>query len=143
MAAGRGRLDTLLRVRRIEEDRVKAELARANVAHREAEAAVQRAHGVYRERAQDRPRGAVAEFLGAQQRAAAAAKSVVLAGSALQEVTRRTESAREEVRIAVLRSEGLQRLVERAAQALLAETLAADQRTAEESRAAKKPRGRR
>lgn len=146
--ASRSRLDTLLRVRRIEEDRAKAALAAARAEQRRAEARVAAAGETYRAIADGGARepgsgAALTSFRHQVSLAAAAAKSLRHAGIEQEERSATTEQALDEVRVAAMRSEGLQRLVDRAAQEREQEILAADQRTAEESMAGKKARGRR
>lgn len=143
MSRDRERLDTLLRVRRLEEDQAKAELARANEAHRAAQRAVDRAEETYAARQHAIPEGSIGDFLRQYNTLRTAAMAVVASTSRCEEASAATEQARGQVREASMRSEGLQRLVDRAAQARADEILAAEQRTAEESRAGKKPRGRR
>ena len=135
--------DTLLRVRRIEEDRAKAEMATAAMAEREAA-------GILAQREADypalvRPPDAETELVDFRRHhvaAEAAAASVTQATSALESAHEQSESARGALRAAAMRTQGLERLVERAREERLAEMLNADQRTAEES-ASRKRKGRR
>ena len=134
MATFRTPYDTLLRVRRIEEDTAKAALAAANHARREAQARLQAGLGHYGD-ARHLPDGetGVAAFLGRLAHARSAAQEVQLAGSAVEQADGARAEALEGVREASMRSQGLERLVERAQEAHLHEMLAADQRAAEES----------
>ncbi|WP_040157710.1 flagellar FliJ family protein [Mobilicoccus massiliensis] len=135
--------DTLLRVRRIEEDRAKAEMAGAAVAEREAAAVLARRENDYPELV--RPPDAETtydEFRAHHRMAEAAAASVTQARQAVESAHEQTESAREALRAAAMRTQGLERLVDRAREERFAEMLDADQRTAEES-ASRKRKGRR
>jgi len=135
--------DTLLRVRRIEEDRAKAEMATASIAEREAAGTLERRRADYPRLV--RPPDAetpLVDFRRHQVSAEAAAASVTQATQAYESAHEQTESAREALRAAAMRTQGLERLVERAREERLAEMLDADQRTAEES-ASRKKKGRR
>lgn len=135
--------DTLLRVRRIEEDRAKAEMAQAAIAEREAVGTLQRREDDYP--ALVRPpdaETALVDFRRHQVSAEAAAASLTQARQAAESAHEQTESAREALRAAAMRTQGLERLVERAREERLTEMLNADQRTAEES-ASRKKKGRR
>ncbi len=129
--------DTLLRVRRIEEDRAKAALAAANLAHRQAEATVEQRRADVA--AISSPDGEI--DLGAFRRHAAhtvsAAKAVVWSAAIAEKTGDARLAAVEDTRRASMRTQGLERLVDRAKEARVAEMLAADQRTAEESMAGK------
>ncbi len=145
MAGKRDRLQTLLRVRRIEEDQAKAALAAANHTLRAAEGRVDSALQEYSSRQTDEPVASADSLDGFMNRYLAgqtAARAVVLAQSRREDACAATEQARDVVQKASMRSEGLQRLVDRAAQERRNEILAADQRTAEEGRASRKLRGR-
>ncbi|MDO5711285.1 MAG: hypothetical protein Q4P32_06045 [Micrococcales bacterium] len=136
--------DTLLRIRRIEEDKAKAALAVANHAQRAAAAALQDRRSYYASAAVA-PDGET--DLGAFQRqvahGTAAARAVGIAAGSLQSSQRTTQQAIEATRAASMRSQGLEKLVARAKDAWMHEMLAADQRTAEESMAGKRGRARR
>ncbi|MDO5629450.1 MAG: flagellar FliJ family protein [Mobilicoccus sp.] len=135
--------DTLLRVRRIEEDRAKAEMATAAIAERHARGVLDTRLGEYPDLV--RPPDAettLADFRRHQASADAAASSVTLARSAVESAHEQTESARDELRQAAMRTQGLERLVERAHQERFAEMLDADQLAAEES-ASRRKKGRR
>ncbi len=134
MAKFRTPYDTLLRVRRIEEDKAKGELAVANRAQREAAAALESRREYYSSISQ-LPRGET-DLGGFRRRVAhgvAAAQAVGIAAHSLEQAQRTTQSAISTVRRAAMRSQGLERLVDRAKEARWREMLAADQRSAEES----------
>lgn len=135
--------DTLLRVRRIEEDKAKAALAVANHAQRAAAAVLQDRHEYYTSTTAP-PDGET--DLGAFRRAvahgAAAAQAVGIAAEALESSRLTTQEAIEATRLASMRTQGLEKLVDRAREARMQEMLAADQRTAEESMAGKTARRR-
>ncbi len=142
MAAKRGQLDTLLRIRRLEEDRAKAELAAANLAEREAQAHLESRRESYR---QHDPNGVdldPAAFLRTRTAGAALGAGIVQAEQRCDCAAAASEESRGTMRVARMRTQGLERLVERAAQARFEEMLAVDQRTAEESMASKKRGGR-
>ncbi len=130
--------DTLLRVRRIEEDKAKAALAVANHAQREAAARLDASREYYSSVAAP-PNGET--DLGAFRRAVAhgtaAAQAVGIAAGALESSQRTTQQAIDATRKASMRTQGLEKLVDRAREARMKEMLAADQRTAEESMAGK------
>lgn len=142
MAAKRGQLDTLLRIRRLEEDMAKAKLAAANLAEREAQVHLESRRESYRQ--SDLTAGDVdpAAFLRARAAGAALGAGIVQAEQRCESAAEATQESRGTMRVARMRTQGLERLVERAAQARFEEMLAADQRTAEESMASKKRGGR-
>ena len=127
--------DTLLRVRRIEEDKAKAVLAAANHAHREAQAAVT----ARQERVAGLPGPDPEMDLGAFRshvaHTVAAVDAVGWAAARAEKTGEARAAAVETTRQASMRTQGLGRLVERAKEARVQEMLAADQRTAEESMA--------
>lgn len=135
--------DTVLRVRRVEEDKAKAEMAAASAAEREAVATLQSRQADYptlvRPPDSETP---LVDFRRHRVSAEAAAASVTQARQAVESAHGQTESAREELKAAAMRTQGLERLVERAREERFAEMLRADQQTAEES-ASRKKRGRR
>jgi hypothetical protein len=139
----RDRLDLLLRVRRIEEDQAKAVLAHANDHARRAVADLDRARRDYA--AAPAPVDGVdsAAFLRRQSAAVAAAASVMAADHRRVDAAEQAGQARSAALAASTRSQGMERLLERADQARLADFLAADQRAAEESRAGTRTGGRR
>lgn len=143
MTAERGQLATLLRIRRLEEDMAKAKLAAANLAERAAQAHLEARRETYR---QSDLTAAVdvdaAAFLRSRAAGAALGAGIVQAEAGCENAAAATQESRGTMRVARMRTQGLERLVERAAQARFAEMLAADQRTAEESMASKKRGGR-
>jgi flagellar protein FliJ len=148
MGSRRQRLDTLLRIRRIEEDLAKGRLATAYQAARAAQARLDEINGRYDESTASEadpaasPSGATKQsFLRRHQEVTALAQGVMIAGHRVVEAGEDVVQEREGVRTTSMRVEGLERLVDRARQAQDAETLAADQRTAEESRARPATRG--
>lgn len=144
MAKFRTPYDTLLRVRRIEEDKAKAGLAEANGAERAARAA-------FAARVEEYPRliappndeTDLGGFRRHQVRARAAAESVTLARQRVESAADQTNQARDVVRVASMRTQGLERLVDRAREERQREILTADQRTAEESATGLRRRARR
>lgn len=131
--------DTLLRVRRIEEDRAKAEMATASHTEREAQATF--ADRVEAYPTLVRPPDAETDLVGFRrhhQTSQAAASSVTQAAQAAESAHEQVESAREALRAAAMRTQGLERLVDRAHEERFAQMLRADQRTAEESVSRKK-----
>lgn len=135
--------DTLLRVRRIEEDKAKAGLAIANGAQRSAQTHLDDRVNEYPSLV--RPPDAETDLGGFRRHhalAEAAAASVTQARQRVEEAQTATEEARGVVRTAAMRTQGLERLVDRAREERFAEMLTADQRAAEES-ATRKKKGRR
>lgn len=134
--------DTLLHVRRIEEDKAKAALAEANVAERTA-------RGLLAARTAEYPTVVrypdaetdVAGFRRHHAIAHAAASSVTQAHRGVEEAREATGQALGGVRAASTRTQGLERLVERARDKRLDELLTADQQAAEES-ATRRKKGR-
>lgn len=128
--------DTLLRVRRIEEDKAKAALAEANLGLRRAQETLD-ADRAYYARVSSPTHGetAIGGFLASAAHAAAAAREVGVARAHVEEAADSRGLAVEATRVASMRTQGLERLVERAHEAHVQEMLAADQRTAEESMA--------
>lgn len=126
--------DTLLRVRRIEEDRAKAGLAAANAERRRAQDRLDASRAGYA-RAATPPHGEtdLAAFSAHAFHARSAAQAVGVARTELEKSDEARGEAIEVTRQASMRTQGLERLVERAREARAAEMLAADQRTAEES----------
>ena len=130
--------DTLLRVRRIEEEKAKAALAVANHAQRAAAATLEDRRAYYASAAAQ-PDGEtdLSAFRRAVAHGTAAARAVGIAAGALESSQRTTQQAMAATRRASMRTQGLEKLVERAKEARMKEMLAADQRTAEESMAGK------
>ncbi|MBK7722275.1 MAG: hypothetical protein IPI32_08645 [Austwickia sp.] len=141
--AKRSQLDTLLRIRRIEEDVAKGHLAAANLAVRQAEETLNARHDAYRQAAVVGGEAAPADFLRSRLAGAAMGASIVNAEQQCARTLAESQEAGAVVRVAKMRTQGLERLVDRAAQARVLEMLAADQRTAEESRAGNRTGGRR
>lgn len=133
--------DTLLRVRRIEEDKAKAELAAANHARRQAQAGLDARRSHYSS-AVSGPDGemALAAFRGRLAHRTAAAQAVGWARAQVEKCEEARLVAIEATRQASMRTQGLEKLVERAKEVRTAEMLAADQRTAEESMTGKRAR---
>ncbi|WP_226346423.1 hypothetical protein [Agilicoccus flavus] len=129
--------DTLLRVRRIEEDKAKAALAEANLGARRAEQALLDRREHYQRQAASLPHGEtdLGGFLAAAARGTAAAKAVDAARADVETADAARGVAVRATLAASQRTQGLERLVERAKQVRVEEMLAADQRTAEESMA--------
>ena len=153
MSARSARLDTLLRVRRIEEETSRGRLAEATRTERGARTRLERAHEQYA--APVGAEGAAAgtavaslavpapvslsAFLGARRQRDALAGAVRLADGAAREATRTGEVARAAWSETAMRLAALERLDARAAEADRLDRLAADQRTAEESGASSSP----
>lgn len=133
--------DTLLRVRRIEHDKAKAELAAANHAHRQAQTGLdlRRTHYGSAVGSPDGEMDLVA-FRGRLAHTTAAAQAVGLARAEVEKSAEARLAAVETTRQASMRTQGLEKLVERAKEAREQEMLAADQRTAEESMTGKRAR---
>lgn len=139
---GRSRLDTLLRIRRLEEDLAKAELAVANRTERQAQEHLQGRLERYRAAGHGYDAVDPTAFLRARAAGAALGASIVQAEQRYEAAAAAVEESRAMVRVARMRTQGLERLVERAADTSLEERLAADQRAAEESVARKQTGGR-
>ena len=152
MSARSARLDTLLRVRRIEEETSRGRLAEATRTERGARTRLERAHEQYA--APTGPEGAPGTtvvsrsapapmsptaFLGARRHRDALAGAVRLADGAAREATRAGEVARTAWSETAMRLAALERLDARAVEADRLDRLAADQRTAEESGASSSP----
>lgn len=136
-------LDTLLRIRRLEEDLAKGALARANAAARAASAQLDRAQETYRHEVRPPESCDVAQFRAHLAHSNSAAAMVRGAERGVLQAEADTTAALSTVRAARVRSQGLERLVDKVREAAVAEMLAADQRTAEESRAGQTKKGRR
>jgi flagellar biosynthesis chaperone FliJ len=143
MSARAARLDTLLRVRRIEEETSRGRLAEATRTERGARTRLERAHEQYAAPTGFEGTGvvslaapapvSVSAFLGARRQRDALAGAVRLADGAAREATRTGEVARAAWSETAMRLAALERLDARAAEADRLDRLAADQRTAEES----------
>lgn len=137
--AKRNRLDTLLRIRTIEEDRAKATFGAALSAQRAAEERREELVADY-ESMVTAPAAPVFDaggFARHQASRTAMALAIMQAARACVDEAERVAEASAALAVASRRTQGLEKLIDRAAQAHEAEILAADQRTAEESNAAK------
>ena len=138
MSARRDRLAVVLKVRKIQEERRQADLARAladaSVAEGHADAALERYSAV-----EDGPTmlGASA-FIAARALASGRAEQVAVTTSRHEMAIGESDRARALLTEAMTRTSGLERLVEREDFIALRELLAADQRAAEESAGALK-----
>lgn len=135
--------DTLLRVRRIEEDRAKAGLAAANAEKRAAVELLEankQAHRIAMQRSQGETDlgGFMRDALHGQR----LAQSVVWAGNEVESAERTRLSAIAEVTGASQKTQGLEKLVDRAKEERFQQVLAADQQVAEESSAGARARTR-
>jgi flagellar export protein FliJ len=138
MSARATRLDTLLRVRRIEEEIRRGRLATAAHAERAAQGRLQKAHQQYALAGRDVAAGDAApaplrDFLAARRRQDTLAGTVRVAGGAATEAEGATGAARAGWTAAAMRLAALERLDERSREADRLARLATDQRTAEES----------
>lgn len=126
--------DTLLRVRRIEEDRAKAELAQANATKRAAEHQLESARQVHRD-AMDRPRSetSLGGFMREALRGQRLAQSVIWASYEVENAEAARLEAVGVVTKAAQKTQGLEKLVDRAKEERFQQILAADQQVAEES----------
>ncbi len=140
--AKRSQLDTLLRIRRLEEDLAKAALAAANHAERQAQEGLQASRDNYRQAEPTADEVDPAAFLRHRAAGAALGAGIMQAEQRRDGATQDREQSRATMRTARMRTQGLERLVDRATQARFQEMLAADQRTAEESMAGKRTGGR-
>ena len=134
----RGQLDTLLRIRRLEEDLAKAELAAANRGEREAQEHLRNRLECYRVSDHGSEATDPTAFLRLRAAGAALGASIVQAEQRQEAATAASEQSRAAMRVARMRTQGLERLAERATHAWSQERLAAEQRAAEESVARKK-----
>mgnify|MGYP001156590386 CR=1 FL=1 len=140
-SARQKQLDTLLRIRRLEEDLAKAALASANEATRAAQVRLESARELYTRTVVPPAEAQLSDFRRHLAMANSAAGMVRGAEHRREEATEAAEEARGKVLVARVKSQGLERLVERVEAARFAEMLAADQRTAEESRAGNRTKG--
>jgi flagellar FliJ protein len=140
VSARRDRLRVVLRVRQIQEERRQGDLARATAAALEAEGASAAARHRYEERARHLPAADPASFVGARTLAVARAAHVAQAATQHALAVGESDRARALLTEAMTRTQGLERLVERADVIRLRELLAADQRAAEESASASRRR---
>jgi hypothetical protein len=129
----RDRLRVVLRVRQIQEERRQADLARATAAAMDAEAVSVSARRRYDESSDLTPAADPVSFVGARTLAVARAAHVAEAATQHALAVGESDRARALLTEAMTRTQGLERLVERADVVRLRERLAADQRAAEES----------
>lgn len=136
-AARRKRLETVLRVRRIQEDLRQAELAAAALAVRAREADHERSAELYASRS-PLARADAATFVGQARRSLALADRLADAAAHHAAALEQQAQARQELTAAAVRSAGLQRLVDRARGRHRDAQMTSDQRVAEESATARK-----
>ncbi|QQR99524.1 MAG: hypothetical protein IPK37_10795 [Austwickia sp.] len=134
-------LDTLLRIRKIEEDLAKGELAQANAATRTAYARLEHSKATYEREATPPETCDVTGFRAHLAHMNSVAGMVRGAERGVDTAEEEAGLARGKVARARIKSQGLERLVDKVRDAAFAEMLAADQRTAEESRAGVRPKG--
>lgn len=135
MSSRDARLATVLRVRRVQEDQRRADLARAAEAQTHTERAVAAAEAYLASRFHSVPRdpAPVGEFLAARAVVAGGAHRVSLAVAERGFAEGETERARALLVEARVRTSGLERLVDRARDVRRAVVAAADRTVAEES----------
>lgn len=133
MSARRDRLRVVLRVRQIQEERRQADLARASATAAEAAGLSTAARRRYEECSDRTPANDPASFVGARTLAVARAAHVAQAATLHALAVGESDRARALLTEAMTRTQGLERLVQRAEVVRLRERLAADQRAAEES----------
>jgi len=137
----RDRLRVVLRVRQIQEERRQADHARALAAAAEAAGVSASARRRYEESSVRAPGSDPVTFVGARTLAVARAAHVAEAATQHALAVGESDLARALLTEAMTRTQGLERLVERADVVRLRERLAADQRAAEESAYASRGRG--
>ncbi|WP_116115074.1 hypothetical protein [Austwickia chelonae] len=140
--ARRRQLATLLRIRRLEEDLAKGELAAANARIRAAHERLSTAQESYQREVTPPESCDVNRFRAHLAHSTSAAAMVRGAERGITAAESEADEVRDKVRLARIKSQGLERLVDRVDAAAFAESLAADQRTAEESRAGIYTKGR-
>ncbi|MBO3129995.1 hypothetical protein [Dermatophilus congolensis] len=128
--------DTLLRVRRIEEDKAKAALAAANAEHRAALARLDSTRQAHRD-AMNKSHGEtdINGFMREALHGQRLAQSIMWASYEAEKADTTRQTALGHVTKASQRTQGLERLVERAKEERFERMLAADQQVAEESNA--------
>ena len=109
----RFRLDTVLRVRQVEEDRAKGELALAHRALAEADALLERRIDHYGDVPRPEQPMPVSSFLASRDRQEWAARAVVVAGTARLSADAHVAVRRDEWSAAAMRVAALERLDER------------------------------
>ena len=134
MSAPKSRLDTLLRVRRIEEEGSRGRLAAAAASERGAQHRLGQAHKQYAEPASEPASVAqtVPGFMGHRRHRDALAAAVLAAGTGVDAAAQVTVLARQCWSVAAMRMTALERLDERTDEELRRGRLAADQRTSDE-----------
>jgi hypothetical protein len=139
MSRRTSRLDTLLRVRRIQEEVSRALLAFESVAEREAQQTLEQAHGWYFVAADEAPAvpQSVQDFNATQSHRGALAGAVRVAGAGVETAAQVTLLARHEWSATAMRVTALERIEDRAREAARAGRLVAEQRTSEESSSAR------
>ncbi|TFJ95303.1 2-hydroxy-acid oxidase [Platysternon megacephalum] len=135
--------ETLLRIRRIEEDLAKAELAQAAQDERDALERLHASREQYRRLVNELAGPLEPEqFTRLHAATTAAATSVMTMEGSVHAATDVVAQTRSRVLNAAMRTSGIERLVERDNEVRQAESLAADQKAAEESNAGRRARGR-
>lgn len=134
-------LDTLLRIRKLEEDLAKGELAKANAATRAAYQRLDRSREVYEREVRPPETTDVNGFRAHLAHMNSVAGMVRGAERGIEAAEDEAAAARGVVKAARIKSQGLERLVDKVREAAFTEMLAADQRTAEESRAGVRTKG--
>lgn len=134
-------LDTLLRIRKLEEDLAKGELATANAATRTAHRRLEQSTATYQREVSPPQTCDVTGFRAHLAHMNSVAGMVRGAQRGVETAEEEAGLARGKVAQARTKSQGLERLVDKVRDAAFAEMLAADQRTAEESRAGVRPKG--
>jgi hypothetical protein len=143
MSRPTSRLNTLLRVRRIQEEMSRQRLAANAVAERGAERALEQAREHYASPETEwrlAPK-TTQTFLAQRSHRVALAAAVQAAGTTVEEAASSTLVARHEWSEAAMRMTALERLEDRAREVARTELLAAEQRTSEESSSAQRHRG--
>ncbi|WP_406833090.1 hypothetical protein ABEG17_09730 [Pedococcus sp. KACC 23699] len=133
MTTRRDRLAVVLKVRKIQEERRQADLARALAAAAVAESHADRARERYAAGVAVPQVLGAAAFVAARAMAGGRAEQVAVTRSRHELAVGESDRARALLTEAMTRTSGLERLVEREDFVMLREMLAADQRNAEES----------
>lgn len=137
------RLETLLRVRRIQEEIRRGRLAGEVAAERRAQQVLEQSQERYDARADETlvvPE-AVLDFIAQRRFAGALAGAVCAAGISVEAAAQVTVLARHDWSEAAMRKAALERLEDRAREVAATERLGAEQRTSEESSSAQHRRG--
>ena len=138
MSTRRDRLAVVLKVRKIQEERRQADLARALAVAAVAQGHVDAARERYTAVAEAPRMLGAAAFVAARGLVSGRAEQVAVTGSRHELAVGESDRARALLTEAMTRTSGLERLVEREDFVQLREMLAADQRAAEESAGALK-----